>query len=302
MSGKRIPLVAGLALVAALVMPGSAAAEPRDVTGDGYADVLTRDATGRLWLFPNSGAQPPWDWTQRSIVGADMNYVNYLDFGDINLDGRDDLVVREPTLENGTLWIIQRDKTGTSWTTRVWAGIGWNLGASLAVADVNGDDREDMVLRETDGRLFLYPHSGFTDVVPFRTRTQIGANWQDVTALRMADVTGDARPDVVARDRDGFLWIYPYDTGARSAQAMVDMWTFGSRSATPYPAGAGWERYNQLSLTDVTGDGRIDAVGRDAAGVLWVYPHNGAPPGTNPWPTRVAAGDWWGQYTYVLAG
>lgn len=305
MSGRRSSLAATVALLVALAVPGGAAhaaPAPSDVTGDGYADVVARDATGRLWLFPNNHTALPWSWTERGIVGADMNYVDLMLFADLNLDGLDDLVVREPTLQSGTLWVVQRDRGATTWTTRMWAGTGWNLAASLVAGDVNGDGRDDVVLRETDGRLYLYPHSGATDQLPFRERRQIGANWQFVTALRMADVNGDTRPDLVARDSDGFLWIYPYPTDAPALASSSDMWTFGTLDATPYPAGAGWERYDALVLADATGDGRVDAIGRDAAGVLWVYPHNGAPQGKNPWPTRVAAGDWWNQYTYLLAG
>lgn len=294
-------LAVALSLVMSLAVPGAAQAapQPRDVTGDGFADVLTRDDEGRLWLFPNSRTDEPWSWTDREIVGSDMNYVDAMFFADVNLDGLDDLVVREPTAWDGSLWAVKRDKDDVSWTTRSWIGRGWNIGVSLGAGDLNDDGMDDLVLRSPDGALWAYPHSGSPDGGSYPTRHQIGANWQHMTALRMADVTGDDRPDLVARDKDGFLWIFPYTNELMSTKGTTE-WTFGARAADPYPAGAGWEEYDQLFLTDVTGDGRIDAVGRDGEGALWVYPHNGAEPGKNPWPDRFATGDWWGRYTMML--
>jgi VCBS repeat protein len=312
MSGKGKSVVAGVVLVASLVAPAASAQTekpPRDVTGDGYADILARDADGRLWLFPNSRTDEPYSWVDREIVGADYLYVDAIMWGDINLDGRVDLVVREPGRDNGILWAVVRDKDDTTWTKRIYFGTGWNIGASLATGDVNGDGRDDVVLRESNGNLWLYPHGGRTDAFPLDPRQLIGTNWQNVTALRLADVTGDHHPDLVARDQDGYLWIYPHpgddttteaSTKNKPATMSTTMWTFGARDTTPYPAGLGWDRYDSLFLTDVTGDGRPDAVGRDSEGTLWIYPHTGATEGTNPWPIRAKAGDWWSKYTYLL--
>lgn len=300
MSGKGKSLVAGVVLVVSVAVPAAsaqAAPQPRDVTGDGYADVLGKDESGRLTLFPNNRTDAPWSWSDREFVGTDFNYIDAMLFADVNLDGLDDLLVRQPDRNGGLLWAVQRDQDDTTWTTRIYCGEGWNGAVSLLAEDVTGDGRDDLVLREPGGLLYLYPHTGDTGQLPYRDRQLIGSNWQDVDQLRIADVTGDDHPDLVARDADGFLWIYPHSADVLSTQ---DAWTFGSRDATPYPAGAGWERYDTVFLTDVTGDGRVDAVGRDTAGELWVYPHNGAPEGKNPWPDRVAAGDWWSQYQYLI--
>ena len=303
MSGKGKSLVVGLVLVASLVVPAAsvqAEKPPQDITGDGYSDVLARDPGGRLWLFPNSRADEPYSWLDREIVGADYATYDAMMWGDISLDGRQDLVVRDPSRDNGVLFAVVRDTDDTTWTRRIYFGSGWNIGASLAVGDVNGDGRDDVVLREGNGNLWLYPHGGRTDAFPLDPRQLIGTNWLGITALRMADITGDHRPDLVARDADGFLWIYPHPGDDAASASTKDMWTFGSGDTTPYPVGLGWDRYDSFYLTDFDGDGLVDAVGRDANGVLWVHPNNGAPQGKNPWPNRVAAGDWWRQYTYLL--
>uniref|UniRef100_UPI0020B8F388 FG-GAP-like repeat-containing protein n=1 Tax=Streptomyces sp. AC627_RSS907 TaxID=2823684 RepID=UPI0020B8F388 len=75
-----------------------------------------------------------------------------------------------------------------------------------------------------------------------------------------ADLSGDGRADLVARDGSGVLWLYR-GTGDASA---------------PYAArlrvGGGWGAYGLLTSSgDVSGDGRADLVARDGSGVLWLY-------------------------------
>jgi len=278
-------LVASVLLLGFLATP-AAAAGPAAGAAD---DLVARGSDGRLWLFT-----APYAWEDRRVVGSDWNPVDRMTSADVTLDGEPDIVAREPGRQDGVLWIHVNDpKQPTSpWTTRIWGGFGWNIASAIAVGDVTGDDRPDIVTREADGRMWLYPHNGNTTAPPYDTRRVIGAGWQSTTALLLGDVTRDGRNDVVARDADGFLWIYPPPAALRA-------WNFYADG--PYQAGAGWERYNQLVLADVNGDGRPDVVGRDSAGTLWFYPHNGAAPGTNPWPTRVSAGDWWAGYTALLA-
>lgn len=299
----RRGLVLAAVLSAALALAAPAAAAP-GVDDDGTADVIARGGDGRLWLFPGDGAAPPanpWDWTKRRIVGSDWNFVDRMLLSDVTGDDRQDIVAREGTLLGGTLWIYPYDTTqpDTPWTTRIFAGFGWNIAIVIMAGDITGDGRTDIVTRESDGQMWLYPQ-GDDPNNPYQTRQVIGANWQRTTALMLADATGDGQLDVIARDLDGFLWVYP-----RSSTKTAVYWDFLApqrlAAAAPYNAGAGWERYSQLTATDVTGDGRPDMLGRDSTGTLWVYPHNGAAPGTSPWPTAYPMGNWWGQYTAILA-
>jgi hypothetical protein len=276
-------LVASVLFLGVLTTPAAADVGRPD-------DLVARGADGRLWLFTS-----PYLSEDRRIVGSDWNPVDRMTSADVTLDGETDIVAREPGLQDGTLWIHVNDpKQPTSpWTTRIWGGFGWNIASAFAVGDVTGDDRPDVITREADGRMWLYPHNGATTSVPYTTRSVIGAGWQGISTLLLADVTQDGRLDVVARDADGFLWVYPPPAALRA-------WNFSARADGPYDAGGGWERYNPLVLADVNGDGRPDVVGRDSTGKLWFHLHNGAAAGTNPWPTRVSAGDWWGGYTALL--
>ncbi|GHE97147.1 hypothetical protein GCM10014715_61790 [Streptomyces spiralis] len=98
-----------------------------------------------------------------------------------------------------------------------------------------------------------------------------------------ADLTGDGKADLVARDGSGVLWLYK-GTGSASA---------------PYAArtkiGGGWNTYNSLtSAGDLTGDGKADLVARDGSGVLWLYKGTGS--ASAPYAARTKIGGGWNAY------
>ncbi|MFF0751301.1 endonuclease/exonuclease/phosphatase family protein [Streptomyces sp. NPDC004267] len=91
---------------------------------------------------------------------------------------------------------------------------------------------------------------------------------------------------VVAVDATGTLWRYPADpaTGTYSGSTRVQ-------------AGTGWTNDTLLAPGDFSGDGKSDLIGRDAAGVLWLYPGDGA----NGYGARKNIGTGWQSYDTLLA-
>ncbi|MCJ7826795.1 MAG: VCBS repeat-containing protein, partial [Demequinaceae bacterium] len=69
-----------------------------DVDGNGLADLITVDTSGRLWLHPSEGAEfgDPIEIANPDDEFADWSgYVSIAGAGDINFDGRPDLVAVE---------------------------------------------------------------------------------------------------------------------------------------------------------------------------------------------------------------
>ncbi|ALO09412.1 N-acetylmuramoyl-L-alanine amidase [Streptomyces venezuelae] len=66
-----------------------------DLTGDGKVDIVARDTTGVLWLYKGTGNYRA-PFTGRTKIGSGWNIYNrILSTGDINFDGKADLLARK---------------------------------------------------------------------------------------------------------------------------------------------------------------------------------------------------------------
>ncbi|MET7481009.1 FG-GAP-like repeat-containing protein [Streptomyces sp. NPDC005648] len=150
---------------------------PGDLTGDGRADLLARKtSTGDVYLFAAksdgtlaAGRKIRTKWTGYTrIVGA----------GDLTGDGIGDVLARDKA---GTLW--RYDGTGTGLLkerVKVSAGWGASYNAVVGVGDLTGDGKNDLVVRDTAGRLYRYGGKGNGS---FGGRTQIATGWQSYKGI-----------------------------------------------------------------------------------------------------------------------
>ena len=149
---------------------------PGDVNGDGDPDVLTRDAAGKLWMFPGDGAgrlgarvQVGSGWT-----GA----TGFVTPGDFDSDGYPDLIVRD---RSGFLWLYRGIAAGTFSTHRTKIGSGWqNATAIFSVGDFDGDWFPDLLGRGSTGALYMYAGSGAGTLGPAEL---LNKGWQKATFL-----------------------------------------------------------------------------------------------------------------------
>jgi hypothetical protein len=161
---------------------------------------------------------------------------------------------------------------------RVMIGTGWTPYTSFGTADWNRDGNQDIIARDTNGALWLYPGQGVRGVSS-APRVQIGSGFAPYTPSGVADWDRDGNPDVLARDTNGDLWLYP-GRGAHFVAARVKI-------------GEGFSPYTPFGATDYDGDGNPDVIVRDAAGELLLYPGRGVQ-GLAP---RIQIGTGWNPYT-----
>ncbi|MBY8880211.1 FG-GAP repeat domain-containing protein [Actinacidiphila acidipaludis] len=146
-----------------------------DLNGDGRADLLARDTSGVLWLYPGtSSATAPF--AARVKIGAGWNAYNPLaGTGDLTGDGRADLLATDAS---GALWLYQGTGSAAAPFARpTKVGTGWGVYDALVVpGDLTGDGRADILGRDVYGVLYLYRGTGNAQA-PYAARENVGSGW-----------------------------------------------------------------------------------------------------------------------------
>ncbi|MFF8415316.1 FG-GAP repeat domain-containing protein [Streptomyces omiyaensis] len=256
---------------------------------------LNWQGTPNLWTSASPG---PYTWEISAIplnrVGPTLKASGSLTVTrktgahDFDSDGSPDILARD---ESGNLWLQdvhhREEWQETYQNPESLVGGGWQVYDRIeATGNIAGAAAPEIIARDRSGVLWLYQGTG-NGKAPFTTRTRIGGGWQAYTHLTGgSDLTGDGRPDLVATDGSGRLWLYR-STGSASAP-------FAARRLI---GSGGWQTYDRIAATgNLAGGAGGDLVARDRAGVLWVYLGKGD--GTFASRTRIGAG--WQRYDDLI--
>ncbi|MEU3605220.1 hypothetical protein AB0E83_07140 [Streptomyces sp. NPDC035033] len=235
---------------------------PHDFTDNGSTDVLARDAAGVLWRddlydWPVNGQAQS---ARRTRIGSGWNTYKHIEAaGQIGGDKNGDLVALDTA---GVLWTYPGKGDGT-FGTRVRVGGGWGVYTKLAGGSdwQTTDGAADLFAVDTAGYLWYYRGTG--DLAkPYAPRIRVGGGWgvyNQITAL--GNVAGDGGGDLVARDKDGVLWLYKSNGYGFQARQRI---------------GGGWNAFSQLvGAGDVDADGRPDLIAYGSGGT-YVYRSTGS--------------------------
>lgn len=227
----------------------------QDWDGDRKNDVLAVLSTGTLRLYPGNGGGR--FGTPRSI-GSGWGTVDQVSLGgDFTGDHNPDLVARAGTY----LRFYLGDGAG-GFSGMKQLGAGWNVFSQvLAPGDFTGDRKPDLLaIRADNGSMWLYPGTGTGSVGRGR---QISTGWGSATAVAAAgDVTGDGKPDLVARMSTGDLRTYPGNGEGGFLRVIA--------------AGTGWGAATALvGVSDFDGDALADLLTRTSTGMLQLRPGTG---------------------------
>jgi hypothetical protein len=202
-------------------------------------------------------------------------------------------------------------------------------------ADYDHDGHQDLVARRNStGDLWLFPGESkraYSQQQP----AQIGNGWTGYYLEQPADWDHDGHQDLIAKDWNGDLWLYPGESkrGYSSQQRIKigngwtgfdivgaadwdhdghqdliakdgtngNLWLYPGESRRGYSQqpraliGNGWQGY-KASLSDWDHDGKMDLVAiQVATGDLWLYPGENKRAYSSQ--QRVLIGNGWGDYT-----
>jgi putative membrane-bound dehydrogenase-like protein len=237
-----------------------------DITGDGRPDLVC-NSNGFFGYAEQTSTDPTAPWTFRAITpkGKWERYTHGLGVGDVNGDGRADLI------EAAAWWEQPASLAGQPIWTRHAAAFG--PGAQFHVYDVNGDQQPDVIgsLDAHGYGLAWHEQVRANGQITFRRHVIMGAKpeesrhgvaFSQLHAIALADIDRDGLRDIVTGKR---FWAHGRDGDPEpNAPAVVYWFQLVRRGPTvdfvPHliddDSGVG----TQVVVADATGDGWLDVV------------------------------------------
>lgn len=235
-----------------------------DVTGDGVPELVCIHAGNYGYAEIAADPRQPWTFTPVSSEGTWTRYTHGLGVGDVNRDGRQDILAKEGW------WAQPAQAADTVWTFHPvpFAAFG---GAQMLVDDVDADGDSDVITslhahgwglawfeQQADGS--FEQHTLMADTTEVAT---YGPAFSQLHALALADLNGDGRNDFVTGKR---WWAHgPNRDADPQGDAVVYWWENhrrpdGSASFEPHlihnDSGVG----TQVTVRDLNADAKPDVV------------------------------------------
>lgn len=234
-----------------------------DVDGDGRTDMLCADAETKEMVWyrcPSEKGATVWQRyaiSEKGVPGT-HRFSHGLGFGDINGDGRGDVIIKEGW------WEAPEDPTQPGWLFHP-AALGEDC-AQMYVYDFNSDGLAD-VISSSAHRFGIWWHEQTRDGF-FKTHAITDA-FSQTHALSLVDMNGDGNPDLVTGMR--YFAHMGKDPGEQNEPVLVWLEYRSGKQPTWIPhvidndSGVG---LNNM-VEDVNGDGLPDVVIANKKGVFY---------------------------------
>jgi hypothetical protein len=236
-----------------------------DWTGDGHTDLMSRDASGRLWLHLGSGFANDCCggfWGSRVVGTGFGGFKRVFRVYNWNGDKRPSVMAVNSI---GELWIWNTDGQGRWYGDKKRIGTGWgNFTALMVTNNWLGNNLPSLMVRKSNGELWRYTSNGAGGWLnPAGTR--IGTGWNGFNLfLTPGAWKGDGKEVLIGRTSTGYLRMYQTD--------LKGGWT----NPAGTQIGSGWGNYkNILTPGDWNGDNMMDMLGINGSYQMRQYTTDG---------------------------
>ncbi|MCW2849414.1 MAG: N-acetylmuramoyl-L-alanine amidase, family 2 [Marmoricola sp.] len=214
-----------------------------NLVGDANPDLALKSSTGQVRIF-QTGGQTGF----KAPVSTRGNWAAYdklVAVGDVTGDGRGDVLARARS--GGSARVYRGDGAGHVLFPAIGATYAFRSANMITSAgDWNRDGRNDVLMRDTRGWLFMLPGKG---AGRFGKPVLLSKFWRGFSTTAVAgDLTGDGRVDIVGTRGNGYVYTVA-NRKAKRLRAAVSRYYVGKNYTALVGAGR-----------DMTGDGYGDAV------------------------------------------
>ena len=241
-----------------------------DIDGDGRKDLVFGHESDQTMMWFKSPESPD-DLNWKSFALSKKNasgtkrYSHGLGFGDVNLDGRKDIVTRHGW------WEAPENRTDVPWAYHA-ADFGKPC-SQMYVYDFDKDGIQDVISASAHAYGIWWYKRGKTDVDETVNRTLIDSSFSQTHAVAFADMNEDGLPDLVTGKR--FFAHHGKDPGG--LEPAVLKWFELGYDGRDQPV---WTIHEiddnsgvglQVVVEDLNGDGKLDIINSNKKGVIVFY-------------------------------
>jgi hypothetical protein len=222
---------------------GTSAVAVQDLNGDGKLDIILSNTSSTVGVLLNTGTGTFPATATTYASGATSGNASAVAVGDVNADGKADIVVLNTN--DSTVGVLLGTGTGTFQAVTTYAVGSYSYPAGLALADVNSDGRADVLVANNTtssvGVLLSRSTGGLG------TATQISTGSRSPQSITTGDMNGDGKLDII------------FGTSAGDIVVLLNSGTGTfTLTTTSYPSGG--SSVQRVKVGDVNNDGKLDVV------------------------------------------